>query len=420
MSISDLFSTSSPVVGSTEEKPSAGYFLDTINSSRGNVFPIYDLRETRYGNNAIIQGPETDFEYSNLYEQYKIKKGSGIDEYRYPLRPGTIMVRDEIMTCLANKGADRPLVFLVSTILPHTGIYIACNGKIYSFGYGYYDMNVETGIGRGAIYSVDIELMSRSQEMYFESRILWIGVLTIDIIMRLNSVIQRVSEICFEVRNSFVNDIQNEKELIHLGSILINHPELQYNPDIQFLFKKFENEYGWRTNTVEYFARNAYNERRDSDVPTRDRKYKRVKPRVTFLLEIGFLPYIAEERITDINAGYFTCKMVAMLILFNIIPSNFKELTTLGLPQQLVTTLMTSISKNNVEMMNETLLRIDDSFKRQFHHQGGGKMYKNTITIINPRIKNKTKKIIYKNKSRNNKTKNKLRKKRMVSKRNNM
>jgi hypothetical protein len=90
---------------------------------------------------------------------------------------------------------DKPIVFLVATNIPHTGIYILDGGKLYSVAYGY-----DTDPAFGSLYSIDIPLM-----LFSEARIVWVGILTDAIAVRLQREFDLVTQIGCNVEGGAVN-----------------------------------------------------------------------------------------------------------------------------------------------------------------------------------------------------------------------
>jgi hypothetical protein len=96
-------------------------------------------------------------------------------------------LREELFAGIKERNSlDKPIVFLVVTNIPHTSIYILHQGRLYSVGYGYY------GEPAGALYSIDIPLGTN-----LEARIVWIGILTNAIMLRLQHEFDQVTEVYF-------------------------------------------------------------------------------------------------------------------------------------------------------------------------------------------------------------------------------
>ena len=104
-----------------------------------------------------------------------------------PVKIGDLKLRENLVAGIqAPNLLERPIVFLVTTNIPHTSIYILYQGRFYSVGYGY-----ET-IPDGALFSIDIPLEKDS-----EARIVWIGILTSQIMLRLQHEFDQVTEFSF-------------------------------------------------------------------------------------------------------------------------------------------------------------------------------------------------------------------------------
>jgi|LauGreDrversion2_6_1035139.scaffolds.fasta_scaffold11610_2 hypothetical protein len=102
------------------------------------------------------------------------------------LKKTKLKLREELVAGIHDANVlDRPIVFLVATNIPHTGIYILHGGKIYSVAYGY-----DTTPATGSLYSIDIPLIQFS-----EARIVWVGILTEAIVGRLQAEFDQVTHI---------------------------------------------------------------------------------------------------------------------------------------------------------------------------------------------------------------------------------
>jgi hypothetical protein len=107
-----------------------------------------------------------------------------------PVETHTLKLREELVDGISDPNPlERPIVFLVVTNVPHTSIYILYSGRLYSVGYGYATYR---GITSGALYSIDIPL-----EMRLEARIVWIGILTSQIMLRLQHEFDQVTDVAF-------------------------------------------------------------------------------------------------------------------------------------------------------------------------------------------------------------------------------
>jgi hypothetical protein len=113
-------------------------------------------------------------------------------EFRYNGLTGKpkVSLRDEIYQGIDEENnVNKPIVFLVSTNIPHTSIYILYNEQLYSIGYIQMDKE-----GGAALSSIDIPLDYRKT-----SRILWVGILTRDIADRLSADIDTNTKIMFDL-----------------------------------------------------------------------------------------------------------------------------------------------------------------------------------------------------------------------------
>jgi hypothetical protein len=122
----------------------------------------------------IYVGPIDDIDPTRNRQQQRVE-------------PHALKLREELFTGIMEKNSlDKPIVFLVVTNIPHTSIYILHQGRLYSVGYGYY------GEPAGALYSIDIPLGTN-----LEARIVWIGILTSTIMLRLQHEFDHVTEVNF-------------------------------------------------------------------------------------------------------------------------------------------------------------------------------------------------------------------------------
>jgi hypothetical protein len=112
------------------------------------------------------------------------------DDDKFEITPTeTLRLRDELVEGIREPNVvDRPIVFLVVTNIPHTSLYILYGGQFYSVGFGVH--RLDDGSRCGALYSIDITLTQFS-----EARIVWIGILTGDIIGRLQDEFNMVQRI---------------------------------------------------------------------------------------------------------------------------------------------------------------------------------------------------------------------------------
>lgn len=115
-----------------------------------------------------------------------------------PVETHALKLREELVDGIRNPNPlERPIVFLVTTNIPHTSIYILYRGQLYSVGYGYEEYGRKI---TSALYSIDIPLGRDS-----EARIVWIGILTNTIRLRLQHEFDQVTEVAFN-RKTITDD----------------------------------------------------------------------------------------------------------------------------------------------------------------------------------------------------------------------
>jgi len=137
---------------------------------------------------------EPAFKYFN-YRGKRDDRGNPIDEIGDPVvsfirdvkkSKSRLTLREELVEGIQEPNVlERPIVFLVATNIPHTGIYILYGGQFYSVAFGY-----DTFPEFGSLYSIDIPLIQ-----YSEARIVWIGILTHAMVERLQAEFDRVTSI---------------------------------------------------------------------------------------------------------------------------------------------------------------------------------------------------------------------------------
>jgi hypothetical protein len=144
---------------------------------------------------------EKKFKYHN-YRGKRDDRDNPVDERGNPVVSFTrdvtksnLKLREELVEGLREPNVlDRPIVFLVATNIPHTGIYILYGGQFYSVAFGY-----DTFPEFGSLYSIDIPLIKFS-----EARIVWIGILTDAMVTRLQAEFDRVTNIVGNFKNADV------------------------------------------------------------------------------------------------------------------------------------------------------------------------------------------------------------------------
>jgi hypothetical protein len=137
--------------------------------------------------NVPFVNNETDFRYNGL-------KGKPVVRLRDEICQG----RDE------ENNINKPIVFLVSTNIPHTSIYILYNEQLYSIGYIQMDTK-----GGAALSSIDIPMDYRKK-----SRILWIGILTQDISERLSAEIATNTAVILDLEHEGSDKIRRNIKFI--------------------------------------------------------------------------------------------------------------------------------------------------------------------------------------------------------------
>lgn len=144
---------------------------------------------------------EKRFKYHN-YRGKRDDRDNPVDERGVPVVSFTrdvtkseLKLREELVEGIREPNVlDRPIVFLVATNIPHTGIYILYGGQFYSVAFGY-----DTFPEFGSLYSIDIPLIKFS-----EARIVWVGILTHAMVERLQAEFDRVTSIVGNFKNADV------------------------------------------------------------------------------------------------------------------------------------------------------------------------------------------------------------------------
>ena len=131
----------------------------------------------------VVRVPFIPDESTFRYHNYRGPKDAESFSYKPKSR---LTLREELVEGIREANVlDRPIVFLVATNIPHTGLYILYGGQFYSVAFGY-----DTFPEFGSLYSIDIPLIK-----YSEARIVWIGILTDAIMIRLQKEFDRVTDI---------------------------------------------------------------------------------------------------------------------------------------------------------------------------------------------------------------------------------
>ena len=156
----------------------AGQFFDSLSTTQ--PLGVEKLEQVL----PVVRVPFIRDEATFKYHNYR---GAPQERtFSYKPKPKTLTLREELVVGIRDPNVlDRPIVFLVATNIPHTGIYILYGGQFYSVAYGY-----DTSPAVGSLYSIDIPLIQFS-----EARIVWIGILTDAIMGRLQHEFDRVTDI---------------------------------------------------------------------------------------------------------------------------------------------------------------------------------------------------------------------------------
>jgi hypothetical protein len=164
----------------------AGQFFDSLSTEQ--PLGVEKLEQVR----PVVRVPFIPDESTFRYHNYRGPKDAESFSYKPKLR---LTLREELVEGIREANVlDRPIVFLVATNIPHTGIYILYGGQFYSVAYGY-----DTSTAVGSLYSIDIPLIQFS-----EARIVWIGILTDAIMIRLQEEFDQVTDIVGNFKNADV------------------------------------------------------------------------------------------------------------------------------------------------------------------------------------------------------------------------
>ena len=157
----------------------AGQFFDSLSTKQ--PLGVEKLEQVL----PVVLVPFIRDESTFKYHNYRGPVDAASFSYK-PKPKSRLILRDELVKGMGESNVlDRPIVFLVATNIPHTGIYILHGGKIYSVAYGY-----DTTPATGSLYSIDIPLIQFS-----EARIVWVGILTEAIVGRLQAEFDQVTHI---------------------------------------------------------------------------------------------------------------------------------------------------------------------------------------------------------------------------------
>ena len=168
----------------------AGQFFDSLSKEqRPGVEKLEQVL-------PVVQVPFIPDESTFRYHNYRGHKDAESFSYK-PKPKSRLILREKLVEGMRESNVlDRPIVFLVATNIPHTGIYILYGGQFYSVAYGY-DRSRTPVVG--SLYSIDIPLVQFS-----EARIVWVGILTDAIMIRLQKEFDEVTDIVGNFKNADV------------------------------------------------------------------------------------------------------------------------------------------------------------------------------------------------------------------------
>ena len=166
----------------------AGQFFDSLSTTQ--PLGVAKLEQVL----PVVRVPFIHDESTFKYYNYRGDPQERSFSYK-PKPKSRLTLREELVEGIRDPNVlDRPIVFLVATNIPHTGIYILYGGQFYSVAYGY-----DTSTDVGSLYSIDIPLIQFS-----EARIVWIGILTDAIMGRLQEEFDRVSDVVANFKDADV------------------------------------------------------------------------------------------------------------------------------------------------------------------------------------------------------------------------
>lgn len=203
---------------------SAGKFFKNVTIQSGREPAIsrldFQLRMRPIIELPFITGPPNDYTYEHKPEETElISKKVQMKKYQYSVTDDKkLKINENLHDSLKTQNLfDIPLVFLVHSYFqtrdtPHTGIYILYGGYLYTIGYGYSIFSEHYPQGRyvpeeeikkrGTFYSPDLQLDPNNPSV-----ILWVGLLTSEILDRLKRDIEDVKYIRF-----FTNSVKMKKD----------------------------------------------------------------------------------------------------------------------------------------------------------------------------------------------------------------
>jgi hypothetical protein len=213
---------------------SAGIFFKNVTIPSGREPTIsrldFQLRMRPIIELPFTTGPKNDYIYEHKPEETElISSKDQMKKYQYSVTDGKkLKINEDLRDSLQTQDLfDRPLVFLVHSYFqrrdtPHTGIYILYEGKLYTIGYGYSIFSEHYPQGRyvpeeqiekrGTFYSPDLQLDPNNPSV-----ILWVGLLTSEILDRLERDIEDVKYIRF-----FTNSVKREEDGLEVNVVQNN------------------------------------------------------------------------------------------------------------------------------------------------------------------------------------------------------
>ena len=166
----------------------AGKFFDSLSTEQPPG--VEKLEQVR----PVVRVPFIPDESTFRYHNYRGPKDAESFSYKPKSR---LTLREELVEGIREPNVlDRPIVFLVATNIPHTGIYILYGGQFYSVAYGY-DRSRPPVVG--SLYSIDIPLIQSSA-----ARIVWVGILTDAIVGRLQEEFDQVTDVVANFKDADV------------------------------------------------------------------------------------------------------------------------------------------------------------------------------------------------------------------------
>jgi hypothetical protein len=169
----------------------AGKFFDSLSTDQPPG--VEKLKQVL----PVVRVPFIRVEHGDhAFKYYNYRGPKDAESVSY--KPKTeLKLREELVEGIIEANVlDRPIVFLVATNIPHTGIYILYGGQFYSVAYGY-DRSRTPVVG--SLYSIDIPLIQSS-----EARIVWVGILTDAIVGRLQKEFDEVTNVVANFKDADV------------------------------------------------------------------------------------------------------------------------------------------------------------------------------------------------------------------------